>query len=88
MRDGIKALDDELLERIGGGELIKDKVEFYMGFIPIFKQVGLTKEQFLEAARKEWQDNPAKFSTNGSKEDFDQLMKKLYDEFDTYEWPE
>ena len=83
-----KVLDDDLLDKISGGELIEDKVEFYKGFIPLFKQVGLTKSDFLRAAELEWKDNYRKFSTNGSKEDFDKLMKELYDVYETYEWPE
>ena len=47
-----KEMNDETLKNVSGGELIEEKVDFYMGFIDIFKTVGLTKEDFLEAAKK------------------------------------
>ena len=80
-----KEMNDETLKNVSGGELIEEKVDFYMGFIDIFKTVGLTKEDFLEAAKKEWEDNYLKFSTTGSQEDFNAFMNKLSDEYDTFD---
>lgn len=65
-----KEINDETLKNVSGGELIEEKFDFYMGFIDIFKTVGLTKKDFLKAAKKEWEDNYLKFSTTGSQEDF------------------
>ena len=57
-----------------------------MGFIDIFKNVGLTKEKFLQIAEDYWKRNPTGFSTDGSQEDLNALLDKINNEFGHLDW--
>ena len=84
-----KVLDDELLKGVSGGKLIEEKVEEMMSlFIPIYKQLGLTKADFIEAVKSEWEENSKRYSTDSSLEDLKKILRKIERDYELYDWPD
>lgn len=78
-------LEDELLEKISGGVLKDEKIELIIRAIPFYKRSGKDKFDYMRFIDNYCKDHPNFFSTDGSKEDYDKLMKMILDMYDTYE---
>ena len=84
-----KELEDKLLEDVSGGKLIENEIEEMLSlFVPIYKDLGLTKANFIEAFKAEWKGNSSRYSTNSSAEDLEKILQKIENEYDSIYWPE
>lgn len=76
-------LTDEALSNVSGGELKDDDVSFYLDHLMVFSKLsGKSKEFFIQYIEDCWNDNKMEFSTTGSQEDHDALIKRINDEYD------
>ena len=79
-----KNLTDEVLSNVSGGELKEDDVSFYLDHLMVLSKMrGNSKEFFIQFIEDCWNDNKMEFSTTGSQEDHDALIKRINDEYDT-----
>ena len=79
-----KNLTDEVLSNVSGGELKDDNVSFYFDYLMVFSKLrGKSKENFIQFIEDCWNDKRTEFSTTGSQEDHDALIKRINDEYDT-----
>ena len=76
MIKNIEILQEEVLNEISGGEL-KDDIERKMeNCVTIFKAWGNTFEEFKQIATRNFNNDPSNFSTTGSAEDLEELLKR------------
>jgi len=84
-----KELEDKLLEDVSGGKLIENEIDEMLSlFVPIYKDLRLTKANFIEAFKAEWKENSSRYSTNSSAEDLEKILQKIENEYDSIYWPE
>ena len=75
-----KALKDDVLEKINGGAILDDVLNSIDDTIKLYKLLGVTKfEDFKAILIDSFNKDPLIYSTNGSKEDLQELIK-LFEE--------
>lgn len=78
-------INDKELEKINGG--VVDEF-FYSIHTPdvLFRMFdrGITLEYYLDSFNKAWEECPLYFSTDGSKEDHDTMVKTITDIYDSW----
>lgn len=79
-----KIIDDELLQQISGGQLKMSMVELAKLFIPSLKEEGYDKFDMMRKIDEIWNENNTIFSTDGSKEDYNELMRIILNDYDAY----
>ena len=71
-----------MLEGITGGELNQSYVNELVKFFALYKRQGITKNSLLEMTKNAWGSGPSEVSTDGSKEDYEALIKIIEEVYD------
>ena len=77
MKKSIKALKDDVLEKINGGVILDHVLESIDETVALYKLLGVKEfEEFKKILIDNYNDAPLNYSTNGSQEDLQELIKK------------
>jgi len=77
MNKNEKVINEEILEKISGGVLYKDVIESIDTAVQAYKMFGSTLAQAKKMITESYKDDPYTYSTDGSDEDLQDLLKRF-----------
>ena len=75
MIKNVKELCDDVLENVDGGALNEDATDSVDYFVYLNKRAGHTLDQLKAEQTEQYHGNPRLFSTDGSEEDLQELIR-------------
>ncbi len=90
MIKNVKLLDDDALKEISGADLTENAEDSVDYFVFLYKRAGSTLDELRAELIEQYHDNPRLYSTDGSEEDLQELIK-MYEsswEGNTYHKPD
>ena len=77
MEKSIKAINEELLSQISGGQLTQMTIDTIDDVVKFYKAMNIDLDQVKQYARDAFKSTPELFTTDGSQEDLQEYLKML-----------
>ena len=76
MNTSVKALKDDVLDKVSGGVILDHILESIDDTVALYKLLGVKRfEDFKKILTDSYNDDPLSYSTTGSQEDLQELLR-------------
>ena len=76
MIKNLEALQEDVLKQVNGGEMQNSVDRIIENTITVFKAWGYEYEEFAKIVVRKYKEDPLHYSTTGSAEDLEELLRR------------